>query len=173
MAALDDELEADLPGYIRPRSVYETGEDPAAPVSALDGEEEDVGYGGGGDDLAGAGAALARMRPAPAGSARAALRQTLEQRLAERQAAPAAPAGFGVIGRDPAALERMIVPDAGEVMYTRPEPEKPPEEERTWTSILGRGLQRANEGLMQGKDIAEGKKPRTSKTEAAEYEKPM
>ena len=174
MAALDDEL--GLPEY-EAGAIIGVPTAPAA-VSAL-GEDEEAGtpadYGGGQDTYTGptTSALLADPRvQARINSPRVPefARQRLMELAAQQQQKAQAP-DYQAIMNDPVAMQREMS-GGRELQYPSEEKEKP-KEEAGWGQIFSRGLLRANEAAKQGVDIAEGKKPRESKTPPAEFEQPL
>ena len=121
----------------------------ALPAQSALGGDDDVAedFGGGGDlALPASSSVMADLRARtsrqyPEGSQRAKLQQEILAAESRQQAVATARPSFGSIGQDPAALERMRVPDAPELQLVGAEEEKPPTPPGI-VGEVGRGIQR-------------------------------
>lgn len=178
MAALEDDAYATTPQVFDPASAAVS-----ASPSALEGEDSLADYGAGGDETAAPSAeeltasdyALARRpahRPRLRSERMQALIEQTRQMIAERAAASGgdSTAALRAVSSDPSLLQEYSS-NLGDPLTLETAP--PPKQEEGWGQIFSRGLLRANEAVKQGKDVAEGKKPRDSSTPPAEYEQPL
>jgi len=177
MAALDDE---DMPVYgsgIAASSPYDTIAVPPPPQqqSAL-GDGGD--YGGGEEQQAPISSQVLQLlakrglrTPAPEGSAREMMQKVAREQLANYQQQQAQPAKQTYGGFDAQASQGQFDPNT-ELVPDLPPPEKKKEEEG-YGQALVRGFLRAGENAKATADVLKSQKPKTSKVEEAEFEKPF
>src|SRR6185436_7466347 len=109
--------------------------------------------------------------PAPEGSAREMLQKVAREQLVNYQQQQAQPTKQTYGGFDAQASQGQFDPNT-ELVPDLPPPEKKKEEEG-YGQALVRGFLRAGENAKATADVLKGQKPKTSKVEEAEFEKPF